>query len=357
MKILQICPGAYQSGRGGISEHIKNISERLAITNDVTVYATNPDGKLPWTEVINNVKIIRFKRFAPSGSYFFSPSMLLNLRNDKYDIVHGHGYHAFPMHFSFLARSPKLFVTTHFHDSGHTPLRTCLLKILKPAGKIIFKKANRIIAVSEFEKKLLCDSLKIDEKKIKVIPNGTDFKEFSGLKRNISSQRSILYVGRLERYKGVQHLITVLPFLQPDVVLNIVGNGPLANSLLNQAKQLGVEKRVFFYNNLSRQKLVQMHIDADVFALLSEHESYSIVVAEALTAGTPCVILETSALKEWVDNEFCIGLSVPLRLEELKTKLIQAIENSGKKSSNTRVGKKILDWSEVVQQIINLYSE
>lgn len=357
MKILQICPGKYQSGVGGISEHIKNISERLAATNDVTVYATNPDGKLPWFEVVNKVTVRRFRRFAPSGSYFFSTDMIMNLRKGSYDVVHAHGYHAFPMHFSSITRRRKLVVTTHFHDSGHTPLRDCFLSLFKPFGRIVLTKADRIIAVSEFEKRLLCGSLKVDARSVAVIPNGTALGEFSGLKRRVLGRRNILYVGRLEQYKGVQHLVEVLPLLKADIALNIVGNGPLRGFLLSRARQLGVEDRVFFNSNLPRQELLQMYVDADVFALPSEHEAYSIVVAEALTAGTPCVVTNTSALREWVDNEFCLGLSVPVRLEELSTKLTEAIEKSGKRLVKNRVGKKILDWSEVVQQIANLYAE
>jgi len=46
MKILQVSPG-YFPAVGGVEEHVRNISERLAREHEVTVFATDPSGKLP----------------------------------------------------------------------------------------------------------------------------------------------------------------------------------------------------------------------------------------------------------------------------------------------------------------------
>jgi glycosyltransferase involved in cell wall biosynthesis len=356
LKILQICPGAYQFGRGGISEHVKNISERLAKRNDVTVYATNPGGNLPWFEVDNGVKVRRFRRFAPSGSYFFSANMITSLRQRSYDVVHGHGYHAFPMHFSSLTRRRKLFLTTHFHNAGHTPLRDCFFSLFKPIGKLSLRKADAIIAVSEFEKRILCDSFDLGSSKVFVVPNGLDMSEFAGLKRGKSACRSILYVGRLERYKGVQHLVEVMPKLDYDVNLKIVGTGSQRRMLEARARKLQVQDRVFFLHNLSRKELLQTYVDADVLVMLSEHEAYSMVVAEALSAGTPCVVAKASALSEWIDEDTCIGVKIPVGLEELATTLNRVMEKPMRITVKDQVGKKILDWCDVVKRLEGLYA-
>lgn len=356
MKILQICPGAYQSGRGGISEHIKNISERLANTHDVTVYATNPLGKLPWAEFVSGVKVRRFRRFAPSGSYFFSPNMIMNLRKESYDVVHAHAYHAFPMHFSPLTRHQKLFFTTHFHNAGHTAIRDCFFHLFKPIGKSTLRKADKIIAVSEFEKRLLCSTFAIDSDDVVVVPNGLDLSAFKGLKRVKSVGRSILYVGRLESYKGVQYLIDVLPTLENDVALQIVGNGSMRRLLEDQIRRFRLQDRVRFFQNLSREELLQKYVDADVLVLLSTHEAYSMVVAEALAAGTPCVVADTSALSEWIDNDMCFGVKSPVVLEELSVTLSRVMKEDRKRSARDRVGKKILDWCDTVHMLEDLYA-
>ena len=79
MKILQVCPNPYEEGSGGISEHVRNISKRLAKRHDVTVYATDPSRKLPRFEVVDGVKVERYRRLAPSKAYFFSWELPIKL--------------------------------------------------------------------------------------------------------------------------------------------------------------------------------------------------------------------------------------------------------------------------------------
>lgn len=79
MKILQVCPKYFPS-IGGVEQHVRNISERLAREYEVTVFATDPSGELPKEETINGVLVRRFKSFSPSGAYHVSFEMLREFR-------------------------------------------------------------------------------------------------------------------------------------------------------------------------------------------------------------------------------------------------------------------------------------
>jgi len=355
MKILQICSDSYGES-GGVSVHVRNISERLARNHEVTVYAPNYKSQRPRFEIDNGVRVERFRCYAPNNAYFFSWEMLLRLRKINFDIVHGHGYHSFPLHFSVLAKGKKFIATTHFHGVGHSVFRNSLISLLKPFGKNTLKKADKIIAVSEHEKLLLIENFGIDPEKVVVIPNGVDFSEFKGLRKRNHDFRSILYVGALFSYKGAHYLVEVLPKLSDDVVLEIVGDGPLRPFLEKRAKELKVYDRVKFYRDLPRRELLQKYADADALVLLSMYEAYSLVVAEALTAGTPCIVADTSALSEWVDNESCFGLSAPISLNEL-AKLVNRVLEGGvdRQPMKKWKGTKILDWNDVAEQIENIY--
>lgn len=357
MKILQVCPDSY-GVTGGISVHVKNISERLAKGHDVTVYATNRGSRLLGHEVIDGVKVERFNCYAPSEAYFFSWEMLLKLRKVKFEVVHAHGYHAFPSHLSVVAKSGKFIVTPHFHGVGHTAFRNALIRLLKPFGKRTLRDADKIIAVSKFEKSLIHQYFGFNPDKVVVVPNGVDFREFSGLKRQDHDFKSILYVGYLIGFKGVQYLVDVLPKLADDVVLEIVGHGPLKPFLEKRARELKVSDRVKFHRYLDRQELLQKYVDADVFVLLSMYEAYSIVVAEALASGTPCIVADTSALSEWVDGESCFGMSVPVRLDELARLIDNVIDNGvDRRVVKKWIGTKILDWDDVAERLEDIYSQ
>jgi glycosyltransferase involved in cell wall biosynthesis len=347
VKILQVCPG-YLPGIGGVEQHVSNISQRLAREHQVTVFAADPSGKLPREEEISGVLVRRFRSFSPHNAYHISLQMLRELRRSEFDIVHGHSYHALPLFFSRYAKRKKFIVTSHYHGRGHTLFRDLLLKIYKPFGGRAFQEADKIIAVSNFEKSLLIEDFQIAEAEIEVIPNGITRHEFTSLKKEAKEYKTILCTGRLEEYKGIQHGVRALPLLNLNTRLEIVGQGPYKKKLLRLATKLGVANRIEFYQDLPRKELLDRYADADLFIMLSRHEAFSIAVAEALAAKTPCIVANTSALKEWVDNENCFGIDYPVEIKEL-AQLINKV--MGKKIGHV----KLWDWDQVVTELVKIY--
>jgi len=349
MKILQVCP-AYFPAIGGLEQHVRNISQRLAREHDVTVFATDPSGKLPEEEEINGVLVRRFRSFSPNNAYHLSFEMLRELRRSEFDVVHGHGYHAFPLFFSRYAKRRRFITTPHYHGHGHTVVRDFLLKLYRPFGKKIFQQADKIITVSSYEKDLLIRDFKIPDAKIVVIPNGIDLADFKHLEKAAKRYKTILYVGRLEEYKGVQHVVQALPLLNEGIRLEIVGQGPYKERLTRLAKELGVGDRIDFYQDLPRKELLNRYADADLFVMLSKYEAFSITVAEALASKTICLVANASALREWVDGENCFGIDYPVRSDQLASLIEEVIRR--------QVGDvKLWDWDEVVEETIRVYLE
>ncbi len=346
MKILQVSVGYYPP-RGGIAQHVKSISERLAKRHEVTVFTHNYRERLPDEESINGVLVRRFRSYYPHGAYYLSLDMMRELKKSEFDVVHGHGYHALPLYFSRYARRKKFVVTPHYHGRGHSPTQHLLLKLYKPFAKRIFTDADAIVAVSEHEKGLLIKDFSIDEGRIRLVPNGVDQKEFA-LKERMEKTRTILYVGRLEKYKGVQYIIRVLPLLSDDYRLEIVGKGTYEKELVKLVDKLGLTQRVKFNQFLPRSELIKMYFQAAVLVQLSQREAFSIVIAEALAAKTPCVVATVAALREWVDNKNCFGVDYPVDISQLAS-VISRVE--GKKVGQVR----LWDWDKVVQELEQIY--
>ena len=359
MKIAQICP-RYSPDIGGVETHVKEISERLVKAgHDVEVITTDPTGKLRTREIINGVRVIRFRSFAPGNAYYFAPQIYTYLKKHDYDIIHAHSYHAFPAFFASLSRhSGKFVFTPHYHRHGHTAFRDLLHKPYRLFGKIIFSRADSVICVSEYEKKLVESDFEVAAKTVK-IPNGINLKEFEDLRqpekslnKNAGREKILLYVGRLEEYKGVQYIIQSLPELQ-DFRLRIIGKGPYEAELRNMAKSSGVEERVEWLNDLSRKELLECYADADIFLMLSSHEAYGITVAEALAAGIPCIVAKGSALEEFVDGRNCIGIENPVSKEKVTAALKEIKKKEKIKKSG--IDKNIMDWNEVSARIEKQY--
>ena len=346
MRILQVSVG-YPPSPGGVAQHVKNISERLAERHEVTVFTHNYRMMLPEEERINGVLIQRFRSFSPNAAYHLSLAMARKLRDSEFDVVHGHNYHALPLYFSRYAKRKRFVVTPHYHGHGHTPIRNFLLKLYKPFGRQIFTDADVVVSVSNYEKELLIKDFGIDGNKIRLIPNGIDGAEFA-VKRGRKKAKTILYVGRLEQYKGVQYIIQMLPLLGDEYRLEIVGRGFYQGELTALVDRLGLSQRVKFNGLVPREELIKMYFQAAVLVLLSQREAFSMVVAEALAAKTPCVVANTSALKEWVDNRNCFGVDYPIDIAQLAEVIGKAVDR--------RVGDvKLWDWDEVVRELEYAY--
>lgn len=346
MRIAQVCP-LYSPYIGGVETHVEEVSKRLVRKgHEVTVISTDPSGRLPKSDVLEGVKVLRFPAFAPGDAYYFSPSLSSYIKKaGGFDAVHAHGYHAFPAYFAVRARAPKFIFTPHYHGRGHTPFRDLLLKPYAFLGRRIFDRASRIICVSEFEKSLVCRDFKCDGK-VAVIPNGVNKAEFKGLEPYPKGLKVILYVGRLEEYKGVQYVLRALPHLQWHR-LQIIGKGPYKEALLKEAKALGVQYRVSILADQTRDELLRWYATADVFAMLSKFEAYGITVAEALCAGVPCVVANGSALSEFVGGS-CKGVDLPIDGEALAEAIRAAAFNG--------VPANILDWDEVADMVLKVYT-
>jgi glycosyltransferase involved in cell wall biosynthesis len=361
LKIAQICP-RYSPDIGGVETHVKEISERLVNAgHNVEVITTDPTGKLKKEDTINGVKVVRFLSFAPGNAYYFAPQIFLYLKSHKYDVVHIHSYHALPAFFAALGRGQeRLVFTPHYHRSGHTPFRNLLHKPYRFLGKIIFSRADSVICVSGYEKRLVESDFKIGEKIVK-IPNGINLQELRKIKhqeknsaeKEIRKEKILLYVGRLEEYKGVQYIIQSLPELQ-EFRLKVIGKGPFESELHSIAKNLGVESKIEWLKDLSRNELLECYADADIFLMLSTHEAYGITVAEALASGIPCLVAKGSALEEFVDGIHCLGVDESDDIKNI-IKLIHQVKNL--KYNCEFIVKKlnIYDWNQVTKEIENVY--
>lgn len=299
MRIAQVCP-RYYPNIGGVETHVREISERL-VKKDFTVdvITTDPTGKLPKEEEINGVTVKRFLSFAPNEAYYLAPQIYHCFkRNDYYDIIHTHSYHAFPALFaSFAAKGKRLIFTPHYHGTGHTFFRKLLHRPYRLIGSKIFNCSNNIICVSEYEKKIIIARFEVNRDKIIVIPNGINIERIRTSKPFSSNEKTVLYVGRLEKYKNVHYLIRIMKYL-PDFKLKIIGNGSYKGYLKRLVGKLDLENRVTISTGLSNDDVYRWMKTCSIFVTLSDFEAFGITVIEALAAGKNVIVNDKRGLSE-----------------------------------------------------------
>jgi glycosyltransferase involved in cell wall biosynthesis len=366
MKILQVCP-RYYPDIGGVEEHVRNIGERLVKKCDVSVFATDPSGKLPKEEMINGVYVRRFKSWAPNEAYYFSGELkrYLMKNSDSFDIVHAHSYHAFPALYAAEAKGRNRFVfTPHYLGSGETFIRNLLHKPYRLIGRSIFIKADRTICVSDYEKKLVMEHFGIENKRILVIPNGVDLNELSGYRSHIKNtarsmfgQVKIAYSGRLERkQKNVDKLVRSVKILVDDygvdAKLVIIGRGPYEHDMKQLIRRIGLQDRVEHKWWLPRSEYIRELATSNLYVMPSEHECYGIATAEVIALGVPCVVANSTALQEFVNNNLAFGIDPPITPERIASVVRKAlISPPGRNQS--KADRMIVSWDDVVCQLID----
>jgi glycosyltransferase involved in cell wall biosynthesis len=178
-----------------------------------------------------------------------------------------------------------------------------------------------------------------------VIPNGINAQRFVEAEPLERERPYLLTVGRLEEYKGVQHMIKTMPEL-PEYDLLVAGSGPYQRELAQISCREGVDDRVEFLGYVDDSEMPGLYSGADVYVTMSEFEAYGLTVAEALAAETPCVIREAGGLRNFSDTPGCVSVADPTPL---------AIAKAIRRARSLSVTYCVETWNHVTDQLIETY--
>ncbi len=111
----------------------------------------------------------------------------------------------------------------------------------------------------------------------------------------------LLFCGMLRRLKRVDVILEALARL-PSVRLAIVGQGPEAARLADQARRLDLEQRVLFVGPQPHARLPIWYAAADCVVLASESEGTPTVLVEAMAMGRPVVATRVGGVADLVGD-------------------------------------------------------
>ncbi len=163
-------------------------------------------------------------------------------------------------------------------------------------------------------------------KEIIYIPNAL---EYIPENRVSNDTLNILAVGKLVREKGIRDLIDVMEILlqkQSDVVLNIIGDGPLKRQLTNAIKEKHLEKNITIYSYISEDEYHKLLRTSSIFLIGSQDDIFSISLLEAMSYGLPCVAFSDQEQTDIIKNELN-GYLIPNRNKALMAKKIEKLLN------------------------------
>jgi glycosyltransferase involved in cell wall biosynthesis len=160
-----------------------------------------------------------------------------------------------------------------------------------------YRRAAAIAVDSEFSRRELLSLLGDAPPPVTVVYPGVS-SDFAALQRGTGDRETILAVGTVEPRKNVSRLVRLLPRL-PQARLVVLGPPtPYQEQCAALAQRLRVADRVEFRGYVDRAELLRCYQRTAVVAVPSSYEGFGYAAAQALCAGTPCIVSDAAALRE-----------------------------------------------------------
>lgn len=213
------------------------------------------------------------------------------------------------------------------------------------------KRADAIIAISEYTKRSLVETLGVAPERIHVVYPAVDREHFHPLdvpdsfrsKYDLGPQwRYILNVGSDDPRKNLPTLLQALAVVKEKCTnVRLIKIGSLQfpeehRRLMNLVDALGLGQYVQFLDRVSDEELPLFYNLADVLAMPSLYEGFGLPVAEAMACGTPVVCSHTTSLPEV--GGFAVLLISPRDRDDLATALIHVLMNRNLSGEMRRKG-------------------
>lgn len=238
--------------------------------------------------------------------------------------------------------------------------------------------ADRIVASTEDEAEDWAWTYGGRPERIRVVPPGVDLETFRPRPRAAAAERIgqsadqplILFVGRLERLKGVDVLLRALALVndgraRPARLLIVGEDSRDADESEEQrlralAAALGLEDQVQFAGSVPHAQLPQYYAAATVCVMPSYSESFGLVALEAQACGRPVVAADVSGLRSVVRNDvtgFLVsghepaGYALRLRLLLEDGELAEQMGRRG-----TLLAQRFT-WRRTAERLLDVYSD
>jgi len=294
----------------------------------------------------------------------------LTIRKSRYSLIHTHAskdlWILVPALFISSKRIP-LFLTKHV-GSG----------IVKKDyfHKLLYKRVNRLFAISNVIKKNLIETCPVDPDRISILPNGVDVIQFNPetadkekIRREFNIGTNEIVLGMLARFtpgKGHEEFLQAAKELNKDynnLRYLIVGESSRGEeSYTEYIKELAEEynlKNVIFTG--FRSDTADVLTAMDIFVFPSHSEAFGIALIEAMAMKKPAVCSNAEGVLDIAVNNQTAYLFENKNASDLKSKLKMLI-----KSGETRISfgenarKRVVqnfDMEIITDKVVNIYRE
>jgi glycosyltransferase involved in cell wall biosynthesis len=170
-----------------------------------------------------------------------------------------------------------------------------------------------------------------------------------------SPSPTILWVGRVKRYKRVDHVLLAFSLIEkqlPDAKLIIVGAGDYIENIKSFARKLCL-KNVFFPGFVEEKQKAMLMASSWVIVSSSFVEGWGMTITESAACGTPAVAYDVAGLRDSISNNETGLLVSDGNVKALAQNLLRILQDEQlrvKLGNNALVRTKQYSWNKVAQE-------
>ena len=329
MKIALVCPYNMFERTGGVQQLITHLAEGLRtkghVVKIITPRPTSFKGTVPKDYILLG-STRNFKGgFGTSGNW--GSTLNINevqrvLKKEKFDVINLHEPWVPMIGWQLLNYSEAAHVGTFHANLVDNAAGKFWINAFYPIGKPLIEKMHILTAPSQVPAASLIAKasennqvhrLLVDN--FKFIPNGIDLRRYGPLKArtplNGKDTKTIVYVGRLEKRKGVEYLLEAFNQLvqeMPNTHLIVAGKGGKRKELERLVKS-NKTPNVTFTGYVTDEEKINLFGNADLVCAPAMYgESFGIVLVEAMAMGAPVIAGANLGYKSVMTGHGRIGL-------------------------------------------------
>lgn len=395
---LHTSPIAELGGKktGGMNVYVYEVAREMArrgIDVDIFTRVASPDDIGRIEQVQDHMRVI----FMPCGMPVpLSPDEIFMHVNEfckaalyfaqrhriQYDFIYSHywlsGWVALQ-----LKQAWRIPVAQMFHTLGRMKNRIAdnptLADDVRITGETqVMAGVDRIIAATPAEQAQLLLLYKADRRIIDIVPPGVDTTRFYPDNRAEAMhkvgwdthKKHMLFVGRIERLKGVENILEAVNHIRQDnaalaqdIAVHIIGGDPLnaegeMERLQVLRKALGLQEYVHFIGAKGQDVLPDYYRAAEALIMPSDYESFGMVALEAMASGTPVIASEVGGLA-FLIQDAVTGFHVPVREPSILADRITRIVTNP--DLRTELGNAAFElaqgyrWGRIVDQLLETF--
>ncbi len=204
---------------------------------------------------------------------------------------------------SVIPSSPTVVALRNLNIYDHAYYGGTRLKTLRMLAGAGARRATRTIFPSQAAADLIGTTLRLDPKRVRIVPHGVDVDAFDEIGAFQSTRPYLFLPSAIERHKNLEILVEALPrFGDKELEIRVAGSwdtDPTYHQMLHErAARLGVADRFITMGPVPYSQIAALYRGAKALVFPSRLETFGHPILEAMALGTPILASRIPAFLE-----------------------------------------------------------